>query len=393
MLQFSMLNLKKPVLYAAGMYFGFYLALGAYMPYITLYYDHIGLSGVQIGILSALPVLVVSATSLFWGAVSDAFRLHKLILSLALLLSPLAVLMIPRTTEFAVLIPIVLVYAIFGSPVVPLLDSSALEVAKNNRSSFGILRVWGSVGWTISTLVIGAYIERSDIRVFFYIYAVFMGLLFLLSFFQPQRTYSVKTTLIQNLRPFIRRDIGVFLLSIYLVATTSGAVLTFFSIYMHRIGAGEGLIGLGWALASVSEIPVMIFSVVIIRRIGSIGLLKISFFVFALRWLCFAFISVPGWALAVQLLHGLSFAPFLVGGVTYINERSPEGMSATGQSLLTTVTFGLGSISGALLGGHLIDRVGVSNLFLILSGIAFMGFILFSVGGTERFIAITRKFI
>lgn len=38
--------------------------------------------------------------------------------------------------------------------IIPLLDSSALEVAENKRRSYGELRVWGSIGWTLSTLLV-----------------------------------------------------------------------------------------------------------------------------------------------------------------------------------------------------------------------------------------------
>ena len=382
------LTLQKPAratLFAGGMYFGYYFALGTFMPYINLYFERIGLSGVQIGSLTALPVLVVSATSLLWGTVADAFRWHKKILSIALLLTPLAVLLIPRTNEFVLLIPIILAYAFFGSPIVPLLDSSALEIAKTSGSSYGQLRVWGSIGWSVSTWLIGASIERTDIRIFFYLYAIFMGVLLLASFIQPGRVYTnLNPSLKLNFRGFLRFDIVIFLVSIYLISTTSGVVYAFFSIYMDRIGAGEGMIGLGWSLGSLTEIPVMLFSALLLRRIGAAGLLKISFVTYMVRWFLFSFITQPELALMVQLLHGLSFGMFLVGSVTFLSERAPLGMETTAQAIFSTVTFGFGSITGAMLGGYLLDRVGISNLFVVLSGISLAGFLLFNFAGNFR---------
>lgn len=366
-------------MYAGGMYFGYYLALGSLIPFISLYYERIGLTGVQIGILTALPVLVLSSTTLVWGTIADKFRLHKKILIAALLLTPLAVLTIPRTTGFLALIPVILVYAVSTSPVVPLMDSMALEIAEANRTSYGQLRVWGSIGWSLSTLLIGSLIEQSGIRIFFYTYAGVMGALFLLSFFQPARTRQQTVSFNQNFRRFLRLDIIIFLLSVYLISTTNGALYGFFSIYMDSIGANESIIGLSWSLASVSEIPVMIFSALAIRRIGSTGLLKVSFTIYVLRWFLFAFIDQPGLALLVQLLHGMTFGTFLVGSVTYMNERAPEGMGTTSQAVLNTVTFGLGSITGSLLGGYLVDNFSLSILFLVLSGIAGSAFLLFSL--------------
>jgi PPP family 3-phenylpropionic acid transporter len=233
--------------------------------------------------------------------------------------------------------------------------------------------------------LIGLFIERFDIHIFFYSYIAFMGLTFLLSLFQPVQNRPVTSPLRQNLRRLLRFEIGIFLFSIFLLATSMGAVNTFFSIYLDRIGTGEGNIGLGWALAALSEVPIMIFSGRIIRRMGASGLLKLAFLVFALRWLLFSVISQPLWALLAQLLHGLSFAPFLVGGVTYISDRTPEGMGATAQAIFNTVTFGLGSITGSLLGGYLIDQAGITDLFRILSAIVLAGFALFSLGNLKFF--------
>ncbi|RPI80877.1 MAG: MFS transporter, partial [Chloroflexi bacterium] len=371
---------RKPAgssVYAGGMYFGYYLALGSLLPFISLYYERIGLTGVQIGVLTALPVLILSSTTLLWGAIADKFRLHKKILSAALLLTPLAVLIVPQTIEFLPLIPVILAYAISTSPIVPLMDSMALEIAEANRTSYGQLRVWGSIGWTLSTLLIGSLIEQAGIRIFFYTYAGIMGALFLLSFFQPARTHQQTVSGNQNFRRFFRLDIIIFLLSVYLISITNGALYGFFSIYMDGIGANESVIGLSWSLSSLSEIPVLIFSALAIRRIGSTGLLKISFIIYSLRWFLFAFINQPGLALLVQLLHGMTFGTFLVGSVTYMNERAPEGMGTTAQAVLNTVTFGLGAITGSLLGGYLVDNFSMSSLFLVLSGIAGSAFFLF----------------
>jgi PPP family 3-phenylpropionic acid transporter len=83
---------------------------------------------------------------------------------------------------------------------------------------------------------------------------------------------------------------------------------------LNQIGATEGEIGFSWALATLSELPVMIFSATIVRRIGAEGLLVTAYLVFILPWLLYSVIDVPMLALMVQLLHGLSFAALLAAG-------------------------------------------------------------------------------
>jgi len=362
-----------------GMYLCYFLALGSFLPFITLYYERLGLTGIEIGALAAIPVVVLSSTALVWGALSDAFRLHKWILSLALLLSPIAVLLMARANEVLALAGLTAAYALFSSPILPLLDSLALEVAALQKGTFGGLRVWGSVGWAASTLWIGSLIERFEIRLFFYGYAAFMALAFLLSLHQPARISRLTSPMRSEVRTFFRPDILIFLASVFLLATTVGATNAFYSIYMDGIGAGEGSIGLGWALAAVSEIPVMIFSGEIIRRIGAGGLLKVAFLVYALRWLLVSFIQDPRLAVGVQVLHGISFAPLIIGGVIYIHNWVPDSLGATAQAAFNTVLFGVGAMVGSLMGGLLYDLAGMAALFRVLSVVALAGFVLFGL--------------
>jgi len=362
--------------HARLMYFGYFLALGAYLPFITLYYERLGLSGMEIGTLAAIPLVVSSATALLWGAAADALRRHRLVLGIALLGSPAVVLLIARAEGYAGLAPLVAVFALFNSPIVPLLDSAALEAAEESGRDYGTLRVWGTIGWSISTWLVGALIQDRGTRVMFYAFAGVMALTFVASQLGPTRIRVLRSSLGHGLRRLLlRADMLSFLVAIFLLSTTTGAVTAFFSIYLDGLGAGEGMIGLSWMVSSVSEIPVMAGAAWLRRRIGTRGLLMTGFAVYAFRWLLFSIITDPIWALLPQLLHGLSFGAFLVGGVTFMSERAPEGLGTTAQAVFTTVCYGLAAIVGALGGGYLYDQVGMAGLFRVLFAVAAVGLV------------------
>lgn len=378
----------NPLFNAQALYCFYYMALGAYMPFINLYYERLGLSGVQIGTLAALPVFITATITFLWAALADAFQLHHVILRTAFLLAAVVVYWLSQAKHFVALIPWVFAYAIVTSPISPLLDSNALEVAKEHQHSYGGLRVWGSVGWAISTWLVGLLIEARGTHWFFYSYIVLITVAFLFSLFQPARKLVQRSSLMHGLRALFRFDFILFLVSIFLLNTGSGGVHSFFSLYLNQIGATEGQIGFSWALAAVSELPVMAFSAVMLRRMGAEGLLVMAFLVFIIRWLLYSVIDVPLWALLVQLLHGLSFAAFLVGGVTFVSERTPPGLSATAQAIYSTATFGLASITGSLIGGYLYDNVGMQNFFRIFSLLGLAGLAIFLMAGKHKFISV-----
>lgn len=356
------------------LYLFFFMALGAFFPFITLYYDHIGLSGVQIGTLSALPLIVTSFTSLFWGVLADALRLHRRILSISLLLSACTVYLISKTSQYEVLIPIVLIYAFFATPITPLLDTAALDTIETNEGTFGGMRVWGTIGWIVSTSIVGAVIDRFGILWLFYSYIALLGVTFLISLGQPTRGQIHRPPLRQSLRQLLtRRTLFLFLASVFLLAVAMGSSDYFFSLYMDGLGANEGTIGLAWSISASTEIPLMLYSGTLLRTIGVNGMLSFSFITYAIRWLLFSFIQIPVWVLPVQLLQGLGFSTFIVASVTYINDHTPKNLRTTGQALLNIVSMGLGPIVGAVVGGYFYDMVGMAVLFRIITIVTLFG--------------------
>ncbi len=360
------------------LYIGYYMALGALSPYIPLYYRRIGLSGVQIGTLAALMLVVASLTTIPWGALADRFKLHHQILVATFLLAAIFVFMLSRVTNYAHIIPLALAYAFFVAPIVPLLDSSTMAVARASRVTFGEVRVGGTIGWIVSVWLVGVLIQRFSMHWLFYAYIAFITFTLLYALWRPVRTGTVQVPVWSELGILLKKPaVLAFLASVFLVMVANGAIQNFFSIYMDGIGAGEGVIGMAWAVAAVSEIPVMMYSGRIMGRIGTSGLLKLAFFFYALRWLLLSFIHDPAWALVVQLLHGLSFAAFLTAGVTYLNQHTPEGLGATAQAVFNAVSFGVAAFFGSLAAGYLYDYGGMTLVLRIFSGVAFAGLVLF----------------
>jgi PPP family 3-phenylpropionic acid transporter len=147
-------DMPKRTLLSGALYLGYYLALGAYYPYINLYFERLGFTGIQIGTLSAIPVLISSSTVMIWGGLADRYRWHHRILRTNLLLCALSVLLLSTAGSFQAIIPFIAGFALFNSPLVPLLDNTALEAIEGSKNSYGQVRVWGSIGWSISTVLV-----------------------------------------------------------------------------------------------------------------------------------------------------------------------------------------------------------------------------------------------
>src|SRR5512143_488126 len=164
-----------------ALYFFYYMAVGSFLPYLSLYYERNGLSGVQIGTLSALGVLVSSPAAILWSGIADRLRVHRRMLVISVVTAPICVWLLGRSTSFVLFIPIVVAYGLSVAPIIPLLDGAALEAARANNRSYGEVRVGGTLGWIISVALVGVLIQAYEIHWLFYSYIASMALMLLFS--------------------------------------------------------------------------------------------------------------------------------------------------------------------------------------------------------------------
>ncbi|MCU0700580.1 MAG: MFS transporter, partial [Myxococcaceae bacterium] len=99
------------------------------------------------------------------------------------------------------------------------------------------------------------------------------------------------------------------------------------------------------------------------HRVRPRALLLVAFGVSALRWGAMGLTTSPTLLVALAALHGLSFGAFYVASISWVADRAPGSLRATGQSLFVAATFGLGGLVGFTGAGRLYDGVGGQRLF------------------------------
>jgi PPP family 3-phenylpropionic acid transporter len=351
---------------------GFYLlmfgAVGCLFPYLALYYQRAGLTGRQIGALAAITALVTQLASPLWGLVGDSRALRKRLLTAATAGAMVSAYLLSVRSEFGWLAAVGMAHAFFFSPISPLVDSTALEVAKASGGSYGALRAWGTVGFVLAALAVGRAVELADLKVVFIGYALLMGGCLVLSLRFPARRHEWTGPLRRGLGLLLAdRAFLIFLISAFLLTAAMRPANDFFALYLDAVGARESMVGLTWAVAALVEAPVVFFSGVLLRKLGARRLFLLACGAYAVRWFLYSQVTAPAIILMIQLLHGLSWAPYLVAGVVLTSEHAPEGLGATAQGVYSGTTMGLAGMAGSLAGGWLYDGVGVANLYRVCS--------------------------
>lgn len=265
--------------------------------------------------------------------------------------------------------------AVFYNALQPLLDSLALKLVQSNpRFSYGTLRIAGAAGWAFTGIITGQLIDAIDTTVIFAVSAISMLLTFIFSFsLKPdkEKPASFDTQSFKNAKEVFRNKTLIFLLiCVFLISAGTSTIWYFYSTYMKENGASASLVGYGLSFQGLCELPLFYFSARIIGRLGIKATLLITVFASAVRMLLYAVVENPTAAIAIELLHGISWSLFWVVCVEYVNKLVREDWRATGQSLLSAAYYGAGYIVGNLWTGYLSDtKMKIAEIFLLNAGI------------------------
>ena len=363
------------LIWAPPLYFLYYAAAATLLPFLVIYYQDLGLKGSQIGFLAGLPPLLSLMSAPVWGMVSDVTQRHKLSLLIAMSGAILLALTLGVASNFLWLIPAVMLFAFFSAPIMPLVDSTTMSLLGGQKEDYGRIRLWGAIGWGAAAPMVGWLIETRSVMWSFWGYAGLMGLGALIALRIPVHG-KIEKRLQNGTRAFmINPRWLVFLIVAFCAGMTLAMISNFLFIFLRDLGADEFSLGLTLTVATLSELPILYFSNHLLRRWKAPRLMGAALFFFALRALAYSFILVPWLALFIQLLHGPTFSLMWVAGVSYADQIAPAGLEATAQGLFAGVMLGIGSATGAFLGGLLYEQIGLVSMFRLSALVALIGVI------------------
>jgi len=361
-------------------YFIYFGVLGVFLPYFNLYCYRIGFSGWEIGVLSAVRSVVLVLFPLLWGALADRLKLRKPIYILCNVISTVIWIALLFTTDFTLMLLIMICYAVFYAPIISFLEAFTMDVLGGEKKSYGRLRAWGSISFIAVVLVLGKLIEVVGIEIIVVLILGGSALMSLISTGVPRIVSRPGKRIVHGRVRFTDPRLVLFLTCAFLMLVSHGAYYGFFSIHLENLGYSSAFIGVCWALASGAEITVMIQSERIFNRFPLERVLIFSFLAAAARWLVLFWVDSGALILLSQGLHALTYGCFHMASILYIDRMAPEDAKTLGQAVNNALTYGLGLMVGFFLNGYLYEFTGSQPLFLVSAGIAALAAVIFASG-------------
>lgn len=365
-----------------------FAGIGIFFSYIALYLNSLELTGSQLGLLFALIPLISFLVQPVWGFATDIYHRQRLALVFACFGVAAAMIGMAQAKTFWSILLFTVLHAIMLAPI-PVL-STALSLEHLNRQgsdNFGSLRLWGSIGYAISTFGIGTWLlDQGNIWWIMPLYGLCNVILGLIALYLPdadvhgQGSWREGVTLLNR-----QSGLTFFLFGIVLIGFTHGIVNYYLVVYLTDIMAAGWTIGIALALAALFEVPFMGRVHLFMARWGVRPVLLFGMAVLVLRWFLYIFITEPLLVLPTQLLHSIGMTALLIVGVLYVDRLMVPKWRTSAQSLYAASFSGIGPGVGLYFAGILYSDYGIQAvwIFTTLAGLAGTLILAFAVYGRK----------
>ncbi|MGD0248340.1 MAG: MFS transporter [Candidatus Limnocylindrales bacterium] len=363
---------------AALAYVIVFISLAAYVPYLSLYYQSLGIPLGLIGALMAFTSTTALVSAPAWGAIHDRFPRSPLLLPLAGCVAALGGFGLWQVGASPLLPVFAGMFSAGMAGTTPMMDVRVLELSGSDRTRYGLVRAFGSASFMVCAPLVGLVNDANGYRGLFLVLipALLAGGLAASAVPGRSNVHRAPSMLRAPGRVLGHRPIAMFLLGSLVCWTAVYSQAGFFSIYLKSLGAPADQVGWAWSFGALLEIPTMLLFPVLARRFGIERLIVSGAAITLTREIANLTFTLPAVLLACSLLQGLGYALLVVGGITFVSTRAPKGTAATAQGLLSATTVSLAAIIGSGVGGQLAGLLTIRGLYVISVALGVLGLVM-----------------
>jgi len=369
----------------AAFYFFYFASLGALLPFWGLYLRDLGLDAARIGIVMALLSATKVAAPNLLGWIADRTGRPLAWVRLACLLA--FSLFLPMLWSFGYLeiLAVTLAFGVFWSAALSQFEAVTLTHLHQAVDRYPWIRLWGSVGFIVAVLGLGAALDRFGTWGLPWVLVVLLALIWVSTLVVPEpagRAPIVGEPTSWG-RLLWQPQMLAFLLAVFLIQVAHGPYYVFYSIYLYESGYSGLITGGLWTLGVMAEILLFLIFPWLRGRFSLRALWLVGIILGVVRWLIIGFGVFDLALLAMaQLLHAATFAVNHAVSIHYLRQVFGVRHQGKGQALYSSLSFGLGGMVGSSLAGVGWQTWGAQSVFgaaAALSGVALLAALLVRV--------------
>lgn len=364
----------------AAYYFAYFTYAGALVPYFALWLAARQFTPAQIALVLAMPQLARVFAPAFWGWLADEWgaryagaRRAIVVFSACAVLAGFCALY--AIESFAGVAAVMLAMSVLSAGALPLVEAITLSALGGASGRYGPVRLWGSIGFILAVLGVGAWLDSHSPNAVLDIVVLLAAVTAVVSLVVPGAGSAQPARAPAQLAAVLRRpEARAFLGACFCMAVAHGTLYAFYSIFLEAEGYSKTLIGALWTLGVVAEVVLFLRLPQLLRRFSLRTLLLASFACAVLRFLAI------GWGVgslavlaAAQLLHAATFGAYHAASVAAVHRMFAGALEARGQALYSSLSYGLGGAAGTLLAGWTWEALGPAPSFMVSAAFGALG--------------------
>ena len=271
----------------------------------------------------------------------------------------------------------------------PLMNSISVSYNRSGRAiNYGLCRGIGSLAFSMAALVIGKVMARfgGDWMIWIVVALLAVNMTIILGYpALDQAGVEKKQQECCSLGVFIRRYrwYCVSLLGVMLLAMFHAMTENYFIEIMRRLGGDSGSVGVALFVATLVEIPVMVYFDRVRKHISDHWLLKWAGLSFLLKSILLMAAPSVTAIYFIEILQMTSYAFLSPTQLYYANGKIAQADMVKGQAFITA-SYTLGCALGNLAGGQLLQFFGVTTMLA-------WGIVMAAAGTLILFLTVDRK--
>lgn len=343
-----------------------YAIWGAWAPVLSEYLiNNLGFTGTQVGVVYALLPLATIISPFLGGQMADRYFPTEKVIACLQLSGGAILIYTSFVSDYPTMMWLIFLYSLLYAPTLALTNSIAFINLKDSEKEFGIIRVWGTIGWIAAGLILAgwrmlansqeALAFRGDTLMLAGIFSLVMGAQsFFLPHTPPKKEVKKPWAFLEAIKMLKDKNLAIFVGIAFVVATELQFyyILTAPYLTSGAIGIDASMVSGVMVIAQIAEIFVMaILLPCFLPKFGIKKTMIIGVLAWPARYIIFV-IGQPVWLVIASLsLHGFCYVFFFTAAFIYIDQVAPKDIRASAQSLISIVTLGLGNFLGSLFAG------------------------------------------
>ncbi|MCI8632042.1 MAG: MFS transporter [Lachnospiraceae bacterium] len=376
-MQLKAIKRKRYSSYAL-LYFAYFFGMGIFNSILSIYLAGNGKADSEISVIISAGGIFTMLLQPVIGLVYDRMRRDRTISVALLCLSAICALLFASFQNNVLLFILNGLTTMFLSGVNPLCE----QLATNTPYRYGLIRLWGAVGYAAATQAAAFIYETIAPRFNFYIFAaamlVTMGAFFLTT--NNDAAHELHATAVPKSAGILRvllknRSFLLFSFVSFLFSGAAAANGTYLTLRLQELLGNTTQVGSILFASTLMEIPIILFSNRYMNRLSAKQLLLISFGLLLIQFATYSLVShLAALCLVLFLCKSTATMLYIMLTLKIILNLVEEGCTTTALSLIATFK-SIGSAVIPIAAGLVSDSFGRPAVFVFLLLLSLIGFL------------------